>query len=154
MATSGTVLLSWIVLRRVFRPTVPSSGWRDIEAQQSEVSVNQLVQSDGEDASIARTDADFSSRIWQAWDDDGLWVVTAAADNVHDVEGGDRGWAWWERDSLSLYVDLLNEKEESVLNGEYTALNIVNFQARPLESKPLHRFLGPYGRECSFRRGR
>ena len=66
-------------------------GWRDIEAQQSEVSVNQLVQSDGEDAAIARTDADFSSRIWQAWDDDGLWVVTAAADNVHDVEGGDRG---------------------------------------------------------------
>ena len=98
--------------------------------------------------------ADFSSRIWQAWDDDGLWVVTAAADNVHDVEGGDRGWAWWERDSLSLYVDLLNEKEESVLNGEYTALNIVNFQARPLEPVSLHRFLGPYGRECSFRRGR
>ena len=65
-------------------------GWRDIEAQQSEVSVNQLVQSDGEDAAIARTDADFNSRIWQAWDEDGLWVVTAAADNVHDVEGGDK----------------------------------------------------------------
>ena len=111
-------------------------GWRDIEAQQSEISVNQLVQSDGEDAGIARTDADFNSRIWQAWNDDGLWVVTAAADNVHDVEGGENGWAWWERDSLSLYVDLLNEKEESVLNGEYTALNIVNFQARPLESSP------------------
>ena len=88
-------------------------GWRDIEAQQSEISVNQLVQSDGEDAGIARTDADFNSRIWQAWNDDGLWVVTAAADNVHDVEGGENGWAWWERDSLSLYVDLLNEKEES-----------------------------------------
>jgi hypothetical protein len=111
-------------------------GWRDIEAQQSEISVNQLVQSDGEDAGIARTDADFNSRIWQAWNDDGLWVVTAAADNVHDVEGGANGWAWWERDSLSLYVDLLNEKEESVLNGEYTALNIVNFQARPIESSP------------------
>lgn len=111
-------------------------GWRDIEAQQSEVSVNQLGQSDGEDAAIAHTDADFNSRIWQAWNEDGLWVATAAADNVHDVEGGDRGWAWWERDSLSLYVDLVNEKEEAVLDGQYTALNIINFQARVLESSP------------------
>lgn len=111
-------------------------GWRDIEAQQSEVSVNQLAQSDGEDAAIARTDADFNSRIWQAWNEDGLWVATAAADNAHDVEGGENGWAWWERDSLSLYVDLVNEKEEAVLMGEYTALNIINFQARPLESSP------------------
>jgi len=112
-------------------------GWRDIDAQQSEISVNQLAQSEGEDASVARTDEDFTSQIWQAWDDEGVYFVTEVADNFRDVEGGDRGWAWWERDSLSLYVDLINEKEESVLNGEYTALNIINFQARPLESSPF-----------------
>jgi len=112
-------------------------GWRDIDAQQSEISVNQLAQSEGEDASVARTDEDFSSQIWQGWDDEGIYFITEVADNFHDVEGGDRGWAWWERDSLSLYVDLLNEKEEAVINGEYTALNIINFQARPIDSSPF-----------------
>ena len=57
-------------------------GWRDLALQSSEVSTNQLVQSAGEDAAVARTDADLSETIWQAWDDDALYYVVEARDNT------------------------------------------------------------------------
>lgn len=41
---------------------------------------------------------------------------------------------WWERDSISLYVDLTNTKEKGDLQGAYTALNIINFVAAAPES--------------------
>lgn len=112
-------------------------GWRDLQAQSSEVSVNQLVQSADEDAAVARTDADVKSQIWQAWDDDALYYITEVADNARDVVGGERLESWWERDSMSLYVDLNNEDTGGDTEGSYTGLNIVNFVAAPQSSSPV-----------------
>jgi hypothetical protein len=112
-------------------------GWRDLQAQSSEVSVNQLVQSADEDAAVARTDADVKSTIWQAWDDDALYYIVEVADNARDVVGGERLESWWERDSMSLYVDLNNEDTGGDTEGSYTGLNIVNFVAAPMNSSPV-----------------
>jgi hypothetical protein len=113
-------------------------GWRDIEQQASEVSANQLNVGENEDASVGRTDADFSSHIWQAWDDDALYYITEVRDNVHDVEGGGEARAWWERDSMSLYLDLNNEDYPGGdTTGDYVNLNVVNFMAIPQNSSPL-----------------
>jgi len=113
-------------------------GWRNLEQQSSEVSANQLVQSPGEEASVARTDADVKSQIWQAWDDDALYYITEVADNARDVVGGERLESWWERDSMSLYVDLNNENNPGGdPDGNYVSLNIVNFVAAPQKSSPV-----------------
>lgn len=109
-------------------------GWRDLQLQASEVSANQLVQSEGEDAAIARTDADVSAQIWQAWDDDALYYIAQVRDNARDVVGGERLESWWERDSMSLYLDLNNEKTGGDITGSYTGLNIVNFVAEPMNA--------------------
>jgi len=112
-------------------------GWRDLQAQSSEVSVNQLVQSANEDAAVARTDQDVKSQIWQAWDDDALYYITEVADNARDVVGGERLESWWERDSMSLYVDLNDENTGGDTEGSYTGLNIVNFVAEPQNASPV-----------------
>lgn len=112
-------------------------GWRDLQAQSSEVSTNQLVQSADEDAAVARTDADYKGKIWQAWDDDAFYYITEVADNARDVVGGGSLTNWWERDSMSLYVDLNNEDTGGDTEGSYTGLNIVNFVAAPQNSSPV-----------------
>ena len=110
-------------------------GWRDIEQQASEVSVNQLVQSEWEDSAEARTDADYASVIWQAWDDDALYYLIEVRDNFRDTEGGGEWANWWERDSISLYLDLNNEDHPGGNpTGEYVNLNVLNFMAVPQNS--------------------
>ena len=114
-------------------------GWRDIEQQASEVSVNQLNENgETEQAGEGRTDADFSSVIWQAWSDNALFYIIEVSDNVRDIEGGGEAIAWWERDSCSLYLDLNNEDHPGGdPTGEYINLNIVNFLAVPQNSSAL-----------------
>jgi len=114
-------------------------GWIDIDNQSTVRSVNQLNQSDGESAAEARTDADISTMIYHAWDDEALYYFAEAADNFHDAEGTGTGTNWWERDSFSLYVDLQNTKEEvtTCCSGPYTALNIVNFVGAPQASSSV-----------------
>jgi hypothetical protein len=113
-------------------------GWRDIEAQQSEVSVNQLVVSEDEDAAIGKTDADYSSQIYQAWDSEALYYIIEVRDNVRDAQGaGEIPTNWWERDSMTLYVDLVNSREEWGGSGyvyERARMNLLNFVAAPMQS--------------------
>jgi len=108
-------------------------GWRDVELQRGEISANQLNQSEGEDAAEALTDADIFGMIWTGWDADALYYVAEVADNVHDVENS-VATAWWERDSISLYLDLLNEDTGGDITGEYVNLNIINYTAAPMNS--------------------
>lgn len=115
-------------------------GWRNLEQQQSEISANQLVQNDDEDAALARTDADASGFIWQAWDDDGFYYIAEIRDNIHDVDSGpeEEPTNWWTRDSISLYVDLTNTREESeCCEGPYTSMNIINFVGAPQNSSSV-----------------
>jgi hypothetical protein len=113
-------------------------GWRDIEQASSEVSANQLVvNGETEDAAIGRTDADYASVILQAWDDEGIYYLVEARDNIHDVEGGGVAEHWWERDSMSLYLDLNNEDHPGGdPTGEYVNLGIINTMATPFGSTP------------------
>lgn len=108
-------------------------GWRDVELQNSEVGANRLNQSEGEDAAVARTDDDLSSFFWQAWDDDAFYYIAEVRDNVRDVVGGETATNWWERDSISLYLDLTNAKRPRTVEG-LESLNIVNFVAAPQRS--------------------
>jgi hypothetical protein len=114
-------------------------GWRNIEKQESEVSANQLVHNgETEDVAIARTDADYASVIWQAWDDEALYYIVEARDNIRDVEGGGEWANWWERDGMSLYLDLNNEDHPGGdPGGGYVNLNITNFMAAPQNSSEL-----------------
>jgi hypothetical protein len=114
-------------------------GWRDIEQQASEVSVNQLNENgETEQAGEGRTDADFASTIYQAWDDDALYYIIEVSDNIRDTEGGGEARAWWERDSCSLYLDMNNEDHPGGdPTGEYVNLNVVNFMAVPQGSSAL-----------------
>jgi hypothetical protein len=65
------------------------------------------------------------------------------ADNARDVVGGERLESWWERDSMSLYVDLNNEDSGGDNTGTadtppfYVGLNIINFVAAPQNSSPV-----------------
>ena len=114
-------------------------GWRDIEQGSSEVSANQLIENgETEVAGEGRTDADFSSVILQAWDDEALYYITEVSDNVRDTEGGARLAAWWERDSMSIYLDMNNEDHPGGdPTGEYVNLNVVNFLAVPFGSNEI-----------------
>ncbi|MBT4498945.1 MAG: hypothetical protein HOC74_14545 [Gemmatimonadetes bacterium] len=107
----------------------------------SKISVNQLLQSKEEADDIARTDADASSFIWHGWDDEGLYFIAEVRDNVRDIDEGRRDEnTWWERDSLSLYVDLLNSDDRNKIRGYsaqlFTSLNIINFVADPQHARP------------------
>ena len=115
-------------------------GWRDIEQGYSEVSANQLNENgETEVAGEGRSDVDVSSMIWQAWDDDALYYITEVSDNVRDTEGGGEAHAWWERDSMSLYLDMNNEDCEcgDPAPASYVNLNVVNFMAVPFGSNEL-----------------
>ena len=115
-------------------------GWRDIEQGYSEVSANQLGENgETEVAGEGRTNADFESTILQAWDDDALYYLTEVSDNVRDTEGGGEARAWWERDSMSLYLDLNNEDCAcgDPAPSSYVNLNVVNFMALPFGSNEL-----------------
>jgi hypothetical protein len=116
-------------------------GWRDIEAQQSEVSVNQLVVSEDEDAAIGKTDADYSSQVYQAWDSDALYYLVETRDNIRDDQGaGEIPTNWWERDSMTLYVDLVNSREEWGGSGyvyERARMNLINMVAAPMQSSSV-----------------
>ena len=117
-------------------------GWRDVELQRGEISANQLNQSEGEDGAEALTDADVSGNIWHGWDEEAFFYIAEVRDNVRDVVGGGGNpVAWWERDSISLYLDVLNEKTGGDITGEYINLNIVNFVAAPMNSSEVTRTL-------------
>ena len=114
-------------------------GWRDIEQGSSEVSANQLIENgETEVAGEGRTNADFESTILQAWDDEALYYLTEVSDNIRDTEGGGQAHAWWERDSMSLYLDLNNEDHPGGdPTQEFVNLNVVNFMALPFGSHEL-----------------
>jgi len=118
-------------------------GWRNIENQESEVSTNQLVQSATEDASVARTDADMSATIWHAWDDDAFYYIVEMRDNARDVVGGETTTNWWERDSMTLYIDLAGSKEQWDSSAGYVykfaKMNLINYVAAPMNSSAVTR---------------
>lgn len=115
-------------------------GWRDQESQQSEVGGNQLVASETEDAAEARTDADFAAAIYQAWDGEAFYFLVETRDNIRDDSGAGTETNWWERDSVTLYVDLVNSREEWGGSGyvyERARLNLINFVAAPQASSSV-----------------
>ena len=115
-------------------------GWRDQESLQSEISVVQLGTSDGEDAAEARTDADYSSTIYQGWDEDAFYFLIEARDNIRDDSGAGTETNWWERDSMCLYIDMVNSREEWGGSGyvyERARLNLINFVAAPQASSSV-----------------
>ena len=118
-------------------------GWRDAELHVGNISANQLNQSAGEDGTIARTSDDLSSVIWHAWDEDAFYFFTEVRDNVRDVVGGGGDpTAWWERDSLTLILDLLNEDVGGAAFGERNNQNWINYVAAPQNSSAVTRTLG------------
>jgi hypothetical protein len=112
-------------------------GWRNLEAEQSEISANQLLAQEEEDASLAQTDDDGMATIWQAWDDEGFYYISENRDNIRDVDGGPGSdpTHWWIRDSMSLYVDLNYDCEGEEPN--FISMNIINFIAAPMESSDV-----------------
>lgn len=118
-------------------------GWRDAENQWSNVSANQLVQSEGEDGAIARTDADLWTLIYHAWDDDAVYFFVETRDNVRDVsDGGAEPFLWWERDSITIHFDLLNEDinyDQATDTFSGTGYNAINFVAAPMNSSEVTR---------------
>jgi len=112
-------------------------GWADQENGISLVSGNQLNQSEGEEASVARTDADSWSNSWHAWDDEAWWYIAHVGDNVRDVTGPSPE-GWWSRDSTCLYLDLTNSKAPYGPNGEHTTMNIINYVAAPMKASAVN----------------
>jgi hypothetical protein len=105
-------------------------GWLDVETKNTPVSHDQLGTWEDEDPAVATTEFDKKTETWQAWDDFGLYHIHEIRDNVRDPgnpEGNPQ--AWWERDSVSIYIDLTNANEEG---APYVSLNIVNHVAAPL----------------------
>jgi hypothetical protein len=113
-------------------------GWTDAANQTTPISYNQLntTAPGGEDAGIGRTDEDASANVYHMWDGDALYAFDAARDNAHDTQqaaGADPAF-WWERDSISLYIDLTHAGDEP--GQPYTSMNIINFMAEPQNSSP------------------
>ncbi|MCC7263144.1 MAG: Ig-like domain-containing protein [Candidatus Latescibacteria bacterium] len=109
-------------------------GWRNALTQESDVSANQLAQSDGEDPGIARTDADYSSTIWQGWDDQALYFTLEVRDNIRAVAGNT---FWWTRDGITIYLDLPDAYDGEDGAGSNHVLDRVNFTAAPRNSSPV-----------------
>ena len=115
-----------------------SREWRratllDCSPESAGLSANTLGQSALETADEAGTNADASADIRFAWDEDALYFIAEVRDNMHDVSGTGGAEYWWERDGISLYVDLVNGDASSAFTSEaggpYTAVNIINFMA-------------------------
>jgi hypothetical protein len=115
-------------------------GWINQEVLEGVISYNQLQQNgELEDAAIAKTDADCSAEIWTAWDDEGLYYVTEVRDNIRDtITESESQFAWWERDGMTLYLDLNNEDNPGGdPTGFFVSLNAINFMAAPVESSAI-----------------
>jgi len=115
-------------------------GWRDQAAFASEVGVNQLNLNDtaGESAAEAKTDADYSSQVFVAWDDEALWYVIQARDNYNDVEGTGTPTNWWERDGMTLYIDLVNSRENiGCCTYTQAKMNLIKYDAAPKNSSSV-----------------
>lgn len=109
-------------------------GWLDQATKNTVVSHDQLSTSENEDGAVATTVFDKMSNTWQAWDDDALYYIHEVRDNVRDVEGSGEAQYWWERDSVSIYIDLTEANEPS---APYVSLNIVNMVAAPRNSSAV-----------------
>jgi len=112
-------------------------GWRDQALLQSNISNNGLNLNDsaGESAAEAKTDADYSSHVFAAWDDEALWYVIEARDNYRDVEGTAVLTNWWERDGMTLYIDLVNSRENiGCCTYTQAKMNLIKFDAAPRNS--------------------
>lgn len=109
-------------------------GWIDQATFNTVVSHMQLSQSENEDGAVAKTEFDKTANAWQAWDDDGLYYIHEIRDNVRDVEGSGEAQYWWERDSVSIYIDLTEANEPS---APYVSMNIVNMVAAPRNSSAV-----------------
>lgn len=130
MECSPTIIQSW----------GSEYGWRDQAAFASEVGVNQLNLNDtaGESATEAKTDADYSSHIWAAWDDDALYYIIEARDNYNDVEGTGTPTNWWERDGMTLYIDLVNSRENiNCCTYTQAKMNLIKYDAAPKNSSSV-----------------
>jgi hypothetical protein len=91
--------------------------------------ISQLGQSQGEDASEARTDADMFARLWAAWDENYVYQAFEVVDNVYDVTGtGDD--RFWEKDGYFFEIDFLNTGSEVFSSGA------MDFAAVPIDSAP------------------
>jgi hypothetical protein len=115
-------------------------GWMDEATVRSNRSHNQVVGQLGEeeDASEAGTDADYTSNNWIAWDEDAIYYIHEVRDNYHDTtqDAGGNPVAWWERDSVGLYIDLTNSNVGG--GGElYESMNVVNTLAEPQASSNI-----------------
>ena len=115
-------------------------GWINQELKESLISFNQLEQNgELEDASEAKTDADCAAEIWSAWGDEGLYYIAETRDNIRDIiSDNENEFAWWERDGMTIYIDLNNEDNPGGdPTGFYVGLNAVSFLAAPVESSSL-----------------
>jgi hypothetical protein len=109
-------------------------GWLDQASRNTVVSHDQLATSASEDGAIAQTNLDKMANSWFAWDDDALYMIHEIRDNSRDSHTDGNPETWWERDSVSIYIDLTNANEEA---SPYVSLNIVNFVAAPITSSGL-----------------
>jgi hypothetical protein len=104
-------------------------GWLDEATKNTVVSHDQLGTSESEDASIAMTNLDKKADMWFAWDDDGLYWIHEVRDNSRDARTDGDPASWWERDSVSIYIDLTEANEDRAAGDDYVSLNIVNMVA-------------------------
>lgn len=109
-------------------------GWLDQASKNTVVSHDQLATSESEDGAIAMTNLDKKADSWFAWDDEGLYMIHEIRDNSRDPRTDGNPESWWERDSVSIYIDLTEANEES---SPYVSLNIVNMVAAPITSSGL-----------------
>ena len=92
-------------------------GWFDEADQRGVMGYNQLLPSNvgplgpDEDEDEAGTDADMTDNHWWGWDEDGLYYLHEVRDNFRDIEDGGNVVAWWERDTVSIYLDMLNIRD-------------------------------------------
>ena len=109
-------------------------GWLDQATKNTVVSHDQLGTSESEDGAIALTNLDKKADMWFAWDDEALYMIHEVRDNSRDSRTDGNPEAWWERDSVSIYIDLTEANEES---SPYVSLNIVNMVAAPITASGL-----------------
>jgi hypothetical protein len=109
-------------------------GWLDQATKNTVVSHDQLGTSESEDGAIAMTNMDKRADAWFAWDDDGLYWIHEIRDNSRDSHTDGNPETWWERDSVSIYIDLTEANEES---SPYVSMNIVNMVAAPITASGL-----------------
>ena len=111
-------------------------GWVNPEWE-SRISVNQLSDGPYDEPGEEGTDGDCSTSIYHMWDDNALYIFVEKRDNYRDIEqlpDADPNW-WWERESVSLFIDLIYERQHSRW-GDSAGLNVLNFMAAPQSFGP------------------